>query len=130
MKTTMLCVLAGMLIGLAGSSLIGAADKEGASNAEKLLGKWSIVKVNGKEAEKKGSEVIVEFLKDGKMTMTMSAGGKDEKEEGTYKVEGDKIIAQQKGKEKKDTMLIKKLTADALVVYDETDKEEIELKKK
>lgn len=124
MNRMMFALVAGLTIVLVGGRTATAAD-----NAEKLLGAWTVVKMDGKEPPK-DFEIAVEFMKEGKMKMTMSFGGKSDSQEGTYKVEGDKIISTKKGGDKTDTIIIKTLTADKLIVVDDKDKKEMELTKK
>lgn len=133
MKATMFALLVGMTLAIVGCSSSGTTGGAAATNAEKIIGKWTVSKMGGKETPKEIS-LSVEFTKDGKTKMTSNFGGKEETDEGTYKIEGDKIITTEKDKatkkDKSETMTIKSLTADTLVVYDDEKKQEMELKKK
>jgi uncharacterized protein (TIGR03066 family) len=85
----------------------------GKGNADKIIGTWEV----SKPAKNTPPGSVVEFTKDGKMIM--SAQG--QKLEGTYKVDGDKIIATSKiaGKDKTETLKIKSVSDTTLVVEDE-----------
>jgi uncharacterized protein (TIGR03066 family) len=102
------------------------ADDKKADNAKLLVGKWEVVKCDG-DALPVGA--IVEMTKDGKLKLTEK---KDDKEshEGTYKVDGDKIMVVLKvnDDEIKHTVDIKKLTETELVT--EHDGKTIEFKRK
>ncbi len=93
-------------------SLTACSSKE-KTNAEKILGTWEVTK----PTKETPAGTLVEFTKDGKMLMTSNA----EKMEGQYKVEGDKIMATVKVKDKevKQTLKIKTLTDTALITEDE-----------
>jgi uncharacterized protein (TIGR03066 family) len=96
---------------------VGAEGKKPASNAEKIVGKWKVVK---SDAIPLGN--VVEFTKDGKMRVTgKRAGGQPLSTEGTYKVQGNKLILTLKGaggKELSDTATIKVLTDTKLILAD------------
>jgi uncharacterized protein (TIGR03066 family) len=96
----------------------------------KLVGKWEVTKSDS-EAELKGA--IVDFMKDGKVTVTMEAAGKKLVFTGTYAVDADKLKVTLKnpedGKESSDADTIKALTDDKIVLVDK-DKKETELTKK
>jgi uncharacterized protein (TIGR03066 family) len=98
-----------------------AADDE-KIDTKKLVGKWQ-----PKEENKKG-KVTIEFSKDGKMTVTFS--GKEDKIEGMYKVDGNKVTVRFKddGKETTKTFTILKLTDAAMTTKDEDGKEEMFLR--
>lgn len=94
-------VLALMLIALMALSFAAC----GKSPADKLIGKWnfdmkSLYKMAGVEEDQIAMfESIVgemsgsmEFLKDGKVILTMTAMGETDVDESTYTVEGSKII--------------------------------------
>src|ERR1700722_615303 len=65
---------------LVASLVSGVAADDEKIDTKKLIGKWE-----PKEENSKG-KVMIEFSKDGKLTVTFS--GKEDKIEGTYKVEG------------------------------------------
>jgi uncharacterized protein (TIGR03066 family) len=108
----------------------GKNGKDGAkkSNAEKIIGRWEVVKSEGPTPP--GS--TFEFTKDGKMKMTVMIKGKEETVQVSYKVEEDKITVTMKGpdgKENSETATIKTLTDTKLVTEDAKGKVE-EFKKK
>jgi uncharacterized protein (TIGR03066 family) len=93
----------------------------GGKNADKIVGTWEAVK-----GEVPAGSTI-EFTKDGKMKLNIKAGGQTISVEGTYKVDGDKLTTTGKGpdgKEKTETVKIKKLTDKELVIEDEKGKTE------
>ena len=99
------------------ASFVAADDKKEEKgkqegNATKLVGKWEVTKSDGNVPI--GS--TVEFTKDGKFSVAISANGMELKIEGTYKVEKDQLLTEAKINDQKveDTDVIKKLTADAL----------------
>jgi uncharacterized protein (TIGR03066 family) len=110
-------------------------DKAKATKIEKdkLIGVWTYVKTDAKDAPPEGS-VKVEFTKDGKLTVTSTVKDKDVKLSGAYKLDGDKLTITLKGpkdKEKTETSTITELTDKKLVIADKKgDKTETtELKK-
>jgi len=116
MRTAALAILS--IFFVAPAVLFGAPvpkDKKG--TAEKVLGKWKLVKTTS--GDKEVPTLIVEFAKDGKMTVTQGGDGAAIYE-GTYKVEGETIPYKLKigGAEKVETLKIKKLTDDELHVVD------------
>jgi uncharacterized protein (TIGR03066 family) len=94
-----------------------------ASNAEKIIGKWEVVK-----SEDTPPGAIIEFTKDGKMTMTATVKGKARTIEGTYKVKGDTIISGPKGGPE-ETATIETLNDTTLIIVDEKNKKD-EFKRK
>jgi uncharacterized protein (TIGR03066 family) len=91
------CALGALLIASAGFA-------QEAIDGKKLVGKWQ-------PADKKDN-VTLEFTKDNKLVVTVDIGGKPEKVEGTYKLDGNKlsIAITFMGKEEKDEITITKLT--------------------
>jgi uncharacterized protein (TIGR03066 family) len=93
-----------------------AAPPGGAGNAKidpsKLVGKW-----RAKEGAKGGFD----FTKDGKVTITASLGGEQVTFEGTYRVDGNKVISTVEfgGKRQDIALTATKLTDTELVVKDE-----------
>jgi len=88
-------------------------------NAEKVLGKWKLTK-SSNDGEK-SETLIVEFTKDGKMTITQGEGEAKFVFSGTYKVEGDKLpykMTMPGGDKKAETLTIKKLTDEELIFVD------------
>jgi len=109
--------LCGMILGIAGFA--SAADKDDKNdNAKKIVGKWEITK--------SGSELptgsTVEFTKDGKLTAVIK--GDDNKLEGTYKVEKDKLTVKLKAGDQtvEETVTITKLSDTELVLKDKDNK--------
>jgi uncharacterized protein (TIGR03066 family) len=104
--------------------VVAAADKD-KENADKIVGTWEFVKINGKDP---GIPIKVEFTKDSKIKV----GGM---ELGSYKIEGDKITLTAKkkdgkdGKDDTDVSTIKLLTEEKMILVDEKKKEETEFKK-
>jgi uncharacterized protein (TIGR03066 family) len=95
--------------------------KKPATNAEKIVGKWESAK--GKETV----AVTMEFTRDGKVKVVIKVRGMDKPltVDGTYKVEGDKLINTGKapdGKAKTEIMTIKKLTDAELIIEAEKGK--------
>jgi uncharacterized protein (TIGR03066 family) len=98
----------------------------GGKNADKIVGTWEATKGEMPAGS------TVEFTKDGKMKINIKAGGQTVSVEGTYKVDGDKLTTTGKGpdgKEKTETVKIKKLTDKELALEDDKGKTE-EFKKK
>jgi uncharacterized protein (TIGR03066 family) len=87
------------------------SDDKPAYDPGKLVGTWEITKA-GSGAEP-GS--ILEFTKDGKMKMALGPASRD----GTYKLTGNRIvftIQLGEGKVARDTLTIKELTNDKLII--------------
>lgn len=107
----------GMVLALAVGTAAGADEK---FDAKKLVGTWAPVN------PKKGEGMTLEFSKDGKLTVTGAAEGKDLKLEGTYKLEGDKLTFAIKfmDTEIKDTVTLTKLTDEEMSGKDKDGKEE------
>jgi uncharacterized protein (TIGR03066 family) len=103
----------------------GAAEK--ATNKEKIVGTWEVTKAGSDLPE--GS--TIEFTKDGKLTINVKDKDKTITVQGTYTVDGDKVMVVTKfeDKEHKETITIKTLTDKKLVTVDEKKKED-EFKKK
>jgi uncharacterized protein (TIGR03066 family) len=107
----------GMLLVLVGG--VTAADDK--IDAKKLLGKWQ-------HTEKK---MVVEFLKDGKITVESKDAGMELKATGTYKVEGNKLklVLKLGDDEHKMTRTVSKLTDTELTSKDDDNGSEDTLKK-
>jgi uncharacterized protein (TIGR03066 family) len=108
-------------------ALATRADDKKADNAKLVIGKWEVTKCDG-DGPPVGS--TIEMTKDGKIKITAKDGDKEEIHEGTYKVDGDKIMVTLKvdNEEMKHTVMIKKLSDTELVV--DHDGKVIEFKKK
>jgi uncharacterized protein (TIGR03066 family) len=107
-----------LVLGCAGFATAGAQKEKDKFDVKKLLGKWE--PADGKES------ITIEFAEKGKLTLTGESGGKTEKIEGTYKLEGDKleIVISFGGKENKETVTLTKLTDDEWSGKDSKGKEE------
>ncbi len=106
----------------------GAEDKKD-DNAKNIVGAWEATKADKDAGVPVGA--VADFSKDGKLKVTMKKDGKEESHEGTYKVDGDKLVITFKlddGKEKKLNITIKKCTETECVTED--DGKTIEWKKK
>jgi len=110
--------------------LAGTAARADEKDYPKLLvGKWELTKVE-EGGLPKGS--VIEFTKDGKVKVTAKKDDKDFDLEGTYKVDGDKLMATMKigDDEHKQTITILKLTDGELHTKNEMGKEAELTKKK
>jgi uncharacterized protein (TIGR03066 family) len=114
--------LAGFLI--LGLALVGTA---GTGNAKKIVATWRVAKTY-----KGGPPVgtLVAFAKNGTVKIRAKIEGKELTAEGTYKLEGKKLITNIKfgDESKEETHTIKSLTANELVVEDAKD-QVVELKR-
>jgi uncharacterized protein (TIGR03066 family) len=108
MRTLVGCAV---VLALSVSAVAVAQDK---IDGKKLVGKWA------PKEEKKGPAMTIEFLKDGKIALAAEFGGKAEKMDGSYKLDGDKLEVTMKfgGEEKKETLTVKKLTDTELETTD------------
>jgi uncharacterized protein (TIGR03066 family) len=106
------------------------AAGQGKIDAKKLVGKWEPVPDKDKKDKLPG--LLIEFMADGKVAMTVGGPGAEYKAEGTYKLEADKLAVTLKvgDKEAKDTLTVKKLTDDELVTEDSKGKVETLRRKK
>jgi uncharacterized protein (TIGR03066 family) len=95
-------------------------DAQGRIDGVLLIGKWA------PKNEKKGAKITLEIMKDGKLVVSLTAGGRTEKIEGTYKLDGDKLdISLKSGSEEvAKTFTIKKLTESVLEVLGSKGKSE------
>jgi uncharacterized protein (TIGR03066 family) len=126
-------LLAVCLFGLVSTTLPAAPvpkDKP-RSTAVRLLGDWKLVTSSiGKGPT---TELIVTFARDGKITITQTIGNAPAfVRSGTYKLDGEKIHYEiTTGGQKKETLTIRKLTADELAFTDPDNiKEEFQRVKK
>jgi uncharacterized protein (TIGR03066 family) len=112
MRTLSAIVLGAAALGLGGFA--AADDKD--DYAKKILGKWEVVKSPGNDPV----GAVFEFAKDGKFTVSAKVDGKEEKIDGTYSVEKDKLTTQytSAGKAEKDVDTIKKLTDEDMEIED------------
>ncbi len=100
------------------------------SIADKIIGVWSITKVNG-AAVPADEPATMQFTKDGKHIVTMKIGGQESSAEGAYTVDADKITVTGKGADgttKSNIITVKSITGDIMVFV--KDGVEFELKRK
>jgi uncharacterized protein (TIGR03066 family) len=99
-----------------------AADPKEKTNADKIVGTWTLVKSDNGTPE--GVRFLVEWTKEGKMTLRIEPKAKDAEPvvlKGTYKVNGDKLdytIDDGTGGTRQEVLTIKKLTDEELVTVD------------
>jgi uncharacterized protein (TIGR03066 family) len=104
-----------------GVATAGAAQKEKSKiDKAKLIGVWTFVKTDSKDAPPPGVNITVEFTKDGKLLMTYKFKDKTVKETRTYSVKGDQLTVTGKegDKEKTETETITELTDKKLVTVE------------
>lgn len=104
-------------------AIVGLASDAAAQekiDAKKLVGKWQPADAKG------GVDVTIEFTDKGKVILALDIGGKTDKIEGTYKVDGDKLemVISLNGKEQKETVTLTKLTDEEMIGKDSKGKEE------
>jgi uncharacterized protein (TIGR03066 family) len=118
MKGLCLTVAGWLALSLAGG--IYADDKKVDKNAnkDKVVGTWEMVKGTLPEGS------TLEFTKDGKAKLVIKAPGRTVTQEGTYSVDGDKIMLVRKlgDQELKETLQITTLTDKMLITVDEAGK--------
>ena len=109
------------LAALALSFSLSADDKKDEKiDVKKLIGKWKL------KPTKDTLDGVIEFQKDGKLTAIFTFGKEEFKMEGTYKIDGNKLLMVMKddGKEMKSTLIVTKLTDTELVGTNEKGKED------
>src|SRR5688572_22300357 len=113
MRTILCCTLAALLVS---AGVLHADDKKADPiDAKKLIGKWEV-------KEQEGGRLVIEFTKDGKTTVTITNDqGKETRREGTYKVEGDKVLmtAKDGDMERTKTLVVSKLTETEMIATDD-----------
>jgi uncharacterized protein (TIGR03066 family) len=116
-----------VMLGLAATAVVVALggtsagqDAKTKVDAKLLVGKWT------PDEEAKRDKMIIEFTKDGKLTIGVKFGEKELKIDGTYKVDGDKITVKMSfmGEEKSEVMTVNTLTKTTLVTTDEKGKKD------
>ena len=110
-------VLLGCAVVLVACFGVSAEEKKDERiDAKKLVGKWS------PKEQKKGESVVLEFTKDGRATATATEGGKESKLDGTFKVDGNKVVVTAKAgdRERTHTLTVSKLTDTEMVLKDDT----------
>jgi uncharacterized protein (TIGR03066 family) len=122
MKALGCVLLVGVVVALAGCGGRRAAEPPASPkvapepvDATKLVGVWELVKGEEGQSDPVGS--TIEFTKDGKIHMESPDKNKKGKVQGTYRVEGSKLIVttQPVGKDFDTTYSIQKLTDTTLV---------------
>jgi uncharacterized protein (TIGR03066 family) len=108
--------LLGMAAVLALACGVTAADEK--IDGSKIVGKWE------PKMPKKGENMKLEFTKDLKLIATNAANGKEEKAEGTYSLEGNKLTFKMTYMDTKleATVTLTKLTDDEMVGMDKEGK--------
>jgi len=116
----MMRAILGCVVVLLLSFGLTAEDKKVDIDAKKLIGKWE------PKEKKEDAKFVIEFTKDGKIKVAITGQGKDISFDGTYKVEGNKLLTTMKfgDKEQTHTRTISKLTDTELVSSDEKGKED------
>lgn len=139
MKVLQFALVGCLIVGLAGcgspttkgkaaATTTGGPAPAATPNKDKILGTWELVKGEGAPPG-----TLAEYTKDGKVKVTVKAGGKEMKMEGTYSVEGDTLKTTMKGpggKEETDKDKIEKLTETQLVLKNMKENKTVEFKKK
>src|SRR5688500_7985049 len=95
MRTLLGCTL-GLVLCFGASAEDKKADEK--IDAKKLVGKWE------PKEKSKSFSVVVAFAKDGKVTTIMVSDGKERREEGTYKTDGNKLSITRKSDDKEETL--------------------------
>jgi len=104
----------GLVLGLACGVTTADDKKDSKFDAKKLVGKWQ-----PKDEKEKG--MLIEFTKDGKVSLSAEGKGKDFKIEGKYKLDGNKLSMEMEfgGKSQSMTRTITKLTDTEMVSKDD-----------
>ena len=126
MKTILAFLLPAVVL-LFGSALAAPVPKEKPklTTAEKLVGVWKLAVTDAKLPD--GTVVTVEFTADGALVLRMSIDKTaNSVSRGTFKADADKIhyTIESAGGERKETLTVKTLTDDTLVVVDPDKKRE------
>jgi uncharacterized protein (TIGR03066 family) len=127
-STVEFTMVRGLLLaaGLVGLSLAATAQDKDKDKAEaKLVGKWKLTK-SGDDLPKE-LEAMIEFVKDGKVKVSIKFGEKPDVMEGTWKVKDEKKIEltmKLEGKDKTETIDILKL--DDKVLHTKDDKGKVD----
>jgi uncharacterized protein (TIGR03066 family) len=69
--------------------LLAAAEEKKADNARLAVGKWDVTKTHEGGPPKGGA---IEFTKDGKILVANDSGGMNPAFNGTYKIDGNKLV--------------------------------------
>jgi uncharacterized protein (TIGR03066 family) len=113
----------GLVVGLLLTVVsVGLAEKEKAKiDKAKLIGTWTFVKTDAKEAPP--GTLKIEFTKDGKVNINHKVEDKTHKIVGTWSLKEDQLTTVLKigKKDVKETITIKELTAKKLVTVEKKD---------
>ena len=118
--------LGGTLAALAfGFGLSAQEKKDEKIDGAKLVGKWE-------PKEKDDRMFLMVFAKDGKLTVSHVADGKEVKYDGSYKLAGNKLTVTMKAgdKERTDTRIVTKLTDTEMVSTDDKGAKEFTMVRK
>lgn len=102
------------------AALISTSAMQDKIDGKLLLGKWE------PETKPQGAKLVIEFAKEGKLTVDAEFGGQKINMDGSYKLEGDQltITMKQQGKEETTKMTVTKLNDKEMVTKDDKDKVE------
>ncbi|MBL8824968.1 MAG: TIGR03066 family protein [Planctomycetia bacterium] len=102
------------------AALISTSAMQDKIDGKLLLGKWE------PETKPQGAKLVIEFAKEGKLTVDAEFGGQKINMDGSYKLEGDQltITMKQQGKEETTKMKVTKLNDKEMVTKDDKDKME------
>jgi uncharacterized protein (TIGR03066 family) len=116
----------GVLFALTCGTLMADDKKADPIDGKKIVGKWE------PKDPKKGEEFVMDFAKDGKLSVTGTLDGKLQTFDGTYKLTGDKLTfelkikgADGKVEDLKETITLIKLTDDEMEGKDKEGKVEV-----
>lgn len=130
MKTLGMALAALLMSGLAGLAVADEKkdDKKTEETKKKLVGVWI-----AQEGGDMPAGSTLEFVKDGKLKITVKVGDKTIDVEGTYEITGDETLKvtskDPEGKERTEKIKISKLSESELVTVDEKDKKDTFKKK-
>jgi uncharacterized protein (TIGR03066 family) len=130
MKTLGMALAALLMSGLAGLAVADEKkdDKKTEETKKKLVGVWI-----AQEGGDMPAGSTLEFVKDGKLKITVKVGDKTIDVEGTYEITGEETLKvtskDPEGKERTEKIKITKLSESELVTLDEKDKKDTFKKK-
>lgn len=113
--------LVGFLFVLSSAAVADEKKDDPKADEKLLVGKWKLVKISPGELPD-GVEILLDVQKDGKFTITMTAGGEKDENTATWKLDKKKLTMEftegsRKGNKQTDT--IKELSEKKLVLVDE-----------
>lgn len=102
------------------AALVSTSAMQDKIDGKLLLGKWE------PENKPQGAKLVIEFAKDGKLTVDAEFGGQKVNMDGSYKLDGNQlsITMKQQGKEETTKMTVTKLNDKEMVTKDDKDKTE------